>query len=322
MLDRSISDACRILFGTELEKQASRSGILDADTVRQAFRKKALLLHPDRLLRLEQPEREARTLAFIAVREAYEEIIRYLGSGGPPVNDRVRAADAAGKPPRHTPPRQGEGGFRRSAPGGGSGSPDSGNGHTSRRFREETRSAGADSAGNGAGDRTGAGTGHSGAARTSGTARTSGAAGTSRAAGAARDESAWNGFYRGSLPLFRLRTGEFLYYRGLIPWHDLIRAIVWQRNQRPRFGEIASEWNLLGPEDLDLLLSSKGLFERVGEAAERLGILPEAAIRSILSFQQTRQRPIGSFFTGNGLLTIGQLGRTLAALDRHNARFQ
>ena len=46
--------------------------------------------------------------------------------------------------------------------------------------------------------------------------------------------------YRGTIPARKLRIGHYLYFSGLISWESLIKALVWQRRQRPRLGLVST----------------------------------------------------------------------------------
>ena len=121
------------------------------------------------------------------------------------------------------------------------------------------------------------------------------------------------------LPRRRLRLGEYLCHVRLISLRDLIEAVVWQRRQRERFGEISRRWGLLDEERSVLLLVGRAPGERIGAAARRLGLLSETEVRVVLGFQRRRQPPLGSYFVLQGLLSPPALGAQLARLAAHNA---
>lgn len=127
-------------------------------------------------------------------------------------------------------------------------------------------------------------------------------------------------YFGGNVPRTQLRLAEFLYYSGVISWHNLIEAIVWQRKQRPVFGAIAADWawiTLAGASDL---LYRRKPGERIGEAAIRLHTLNHTQVEVILSHQKRLQKPIGHFFVNRGHLTWNQLVRLLNENKLHNAR--
>ena len=77
-------------------------------------------------------------------------------------------------------------------------------------------------------------------------------------------------YFHGSLPRGRLRFAEYVYYSGIVSWKTLIESIVWQRKQRPSFGEIAQEWAWLPLVGAGDLLFQRIPGERIGETAVRL----------------------------------------------------
>ncbi len=124
-------------------------------------------------------------------------------------------------------------------------------------------------------------------------------------------------YYRGRVPSRVLRLGEFLYYSGLISWQDFTASLYWQRRQRPAFGEIARQWNLLSQEEVAQVLASRQLPERFGQAARRQGLLSDFWVRTILRRQAKMQPLLGRYFVEKGLLEAEQLARMLVRLRLH-----
>ena len=102
-------------------------------------------------------------------------------------------------------------------------------------------------------------------------------------------------FYRGSLPRRPLFFGEFLYYSGLVPWKTLIEAIVWQRRQRPRFGEMARRWFKLSMEEIEWIMSERRPLERIGEYFVEKGHLTDERVKELLIYFERFNRPFGSW---------------------------
>ncbi|MBN2353582.1 MAG: J domain-containing protein [Spirochaetales bacterium] len=120
------------------------------------------------------------------------------------------------------------------------------------------------------------------------------------------------------LPPIRLRFAQFLYYRGLIGFNTLIRAIVWQTERRPRAGELALERRELTREQINIVLRRKQVREPFLRAAVRLGFLDDAARRRIIDAQKAFGLPIGRFFIEEEILTPERLAALLAECARHN----
>lgn len=125
-------------------------------------------------------------------------------------------------------------------------------------------------------------------------------------------------FYRGCVPNHSLRLGQFLYYSGIITWRHLIDAISWQRRVKPRYGQIALEWNILDRQQIMDILTQKERSERFGEYARRTGIISDFQHLAIIGKQNKCHRMFGEYFILNGILTQRQLDILLIRLIQHN----
>ncbi len=130
-------------------------------------------------------------------------------------------------------------------------------------------------------------------------------------------------YFTGAMPLRKLMFGEFLFYSGEVSWEALIKAIVWQRSQRPRFGDLASQWGWLRKEDVMQVLWSRMNGEPIGEALIRLGICNSLQVRALLRTQRKLQKPFGEFFVTNGYIARGRLNLVLyKKFLKHNSAFK
>ena len=109
-------------------------------------------------------------------------------------------------------------------------------------------------------------------------------------------------FYTQEIPKRELLLGQFLYYSGLISWRTLIRAITWQRRQRPLIGQIALNWEMISNHEIQRILMRRNLRGKFGERAIRLGYLSRFQLMALLGKQRNLQRPIGEFFVNEGIL--------------------
>lgn len=125
-------------------------------------------------------------------------------------------------------------------------------------------------------------------------------------------------FSRRNLPNIELLIGQFLYYSGIVSWKWLIHAIVWQRNQRPLFGEIALEWNMLSENDITMILKGRNYKEKFGEYALHNGYINTFEHMAIIGKQRTLQRPIGEFFIKNGIIKADKLKIMVNRMHIHN----
>ena len=294
-MDRKVIEACVLLLGPHTRNGAQRLlQQLDTGAVRRAYRVIALASHPDAARRRGRHASDDGR-RFIEAANAYETLMSYL------LSRDTEAAPSGGHAPRSRPapasPWAGaSGGARSTGRARPAGSPRPGS----------TSAAGASARG-GAAPR-----GKAGAAKDKG--------GTA-SGGAARPGAARQLFYRGPLPRKRLRLAEFLYYSGRVSWQSLIKAIVWQRSLKPKFGELARELRAVSSQDLARILASKLRNEQTGQAAQRLRLLTAEEVERVLRLQRARHRPIGRYFVENERMPTETLSRVLRELYRHNARW-
>ena len=128
-------------------------------------------------------------------------------------------------------------------------------------------------------------------------------------------------YWESGVPGRGLRFGEFLYYSRIIPWRSLIAALVWQRRQRPRIGEIAQRWRWFTEPEIVRLLHRRRPAERLGEVLLRHHLISRFQLEVLLWQQQKYQKPIGEYFLRQGFLTEAQLHRYLQHQHQHNLRF-
>lgn len=125
-------------------------------------------------------------------------------------------------------------------------------------------------------------------------------------------------FYKGNLPGWELKFGQFMYYSGYISWRMMIQAVVWQKSQRPMFGQIAQHWGFLSPDEVREIVSRKPYGEKFGEFALRAGLISQFQRMAVIGRQKLSQPPIGRFFLVNNLLSEKQLTFLLQKSYRHN----
>ncbi len=120
------------------------------------------------------------------------------------------------------------------------------------------------------------------------------------------------------LPNRPLQFGMFLYHLKLIPFNTLIRAIIWQRQQRPAIGEIAKRWGWLTDEGISRILQMRSGLNKFGERAELLGLLSPQQVRTLLFYQRSQQKQLGLYFVEHGYFDDATLQELLAQLADHN----
>jgi hypothetical protein len=125
-------------------------------------------------------------------------------------------------------------------------------------------------------------------------------------------------FYSGQMPQWHLLLGRFLYYSGQISWDTLIKAITWQRLQRPVIGQLAFKTGILDCDGIERIIRLRKIGERFGECALRLGFLNSSQLKILLKRQAGMQQPIGTYFIEKGFLTPAALANTLKRQRIHN----
>jgi hypothetical protein len=127
-------------------------------------------------------------------------------------------------------------------------------------------------------------------------------------------------YFKGRLPARRLLFGQYLFFSGSVSWEALIAAIVWQRRQRPRLGDLARERDWLTSEQIHRIVRSRQPGEPIGEAAVRLRYLRRAQVLSLLFAQRRAHLPFGEYFVRCGELSANDLDRLIRSFAAHNAR--
>ncbi len=122
----------------------------------------------------------------------------------------------------------------------------------------------------------------------------------------------------GQLPNRRLFLAEYLYHRGLVSYQQLIAALVWQRRQRPLFGQLAVEWGYLSKELVQQVISAQQAGERFGDCARRLGLLSIFQHYALIGKQRSMQQPIGQWFIQHDVCTEAQIDTSVEQLKEHN----
>ena len=125
--------------------------------------------------------------------------------------------------------------------------------------------------------------------------------------------------YSGPIPNRKLLFGHFLYYAGIVPFRSVIQALVWQRGQRPRLGEIGCRSGLLDRNDVLRILKSKNGYKPFGQSALDLGLLSGEELDGLICRQKRMQRRLGEFFVEKRILSPEQIRTLLVRHYLHNA---
>lgn len=128
--------------------------------------------------------------------------------------------------------------------------------------------------------------------------------------------------YKGHLPKHKLLIGQFLYYSGIISWRTLISAITWQKRQRPPIGQIALKSGILSSYEVKKILTGRRIEqsyrEKFCQYACRKGYITSIERTTLLGEQRSLERPLGEFFTEQGILSTEEMDRMVGRLQIHN----
>jgi hypothetical protein len=128
-------------------------------------------------------------------------------------------------------------------------------------------------------------------------------------------------FYTGKMPSRKIFLGQFLYYSGVISMRQMWDAVVWQKIQRPRLGDIACQLRWLSPFDIQRILRQRKRGELFGEFTQRTGLLSFYQVLVLLGRQRILQPRIGNYFIERGILLPKKLDTLEAALKDHNRQY-
>lgn len=128
-------------------------------------------------------------------------------------------------------------------------------------------------------------------------------------------------FYAGRMPQRRLLFGQYLYYSGQVSLSTLIKAIVWQRLQRPSVGAIAMSWGWLQGADVLDVLRCRKYGEKFGECAMRLGRLSRYQVSKLLEKQKAVQPLIGKYFIDQNIMASAQIFKRVVDMKMHNRKY-
>ncbi len=121
------------------------------------------------------------------------------------------------------------------------------------------------------------------------------------------------------IPARKLLFGHYLYYCGITNWQTIIKALVWQRTERPRLGEIGKRFGWLTNQDIFKILRERELSCSFGRSAVDMGLITENQLR-LMVFQQNRlQKKIGDYYIQNNLLSPYKLNLLIQQFRFHNS---
>lgn len=128
--------------------------------------------------------------------------------------------------------------------------------------------------------------------------------------------------FKFNIPATELMLGQFLFYHHIITLETLFDAVIWQRKQRPSFGQIAMEWGILTHDDIRVILRKKNYRVKFGEYALQNGYITKFQYMAILGKQRQMQKPLGQYFVEKRILSSGDLEKYVAMQKKHNEAIQ
>lgn len=130
-----------------------------------------------------------------------------------------------------------------------------------------------------------------------------------------------NDFFNGPLPRRKLLFGHFLYYSGVVNFKAIGKAILWQRLQRPRLGELGLDFGWLTEKELELVVRRSNTRQLFGETAIALGLLNEMQVERLLKKQETLKRKLGEYFVEQGTVTPEEMAELIKKFEAHTGQY-
>jgi hypothetical protein len=279
VVEQELFQACQVIFGEELSISREFLEYVQMSGIKSAYRKRAKETHPDRLVSEGQLAQVRGAQQFQAIQQAYKSLSVYLEAREK--GFRFTLSPAASGRPRPASSAHNAWAQRPERPGAA---------RRQAQARQNTHQAG---------DAAFQGRHFTGQRPT--------------------HHDTQGALFSGKLPERQLLFGHFLYYSGLVSWQSIIKALVWQRSNRPRLGDIGRRFGWLTPEDvLSLLKAVDG--RPFGAKAVDRGLLTPRQLETLLTFQKMQQRRIGEYFVQNRIFEKGRLQEILGRYHAHNYR--
>ena len=273
--------ACKIIFGPDLTVSRKFLGYLQKSGVKRAYRKRVLETHPDRCIGRGEIARRRHVVMFHSLQQAYENLNNYLSAREKGYCLEIsKSSGSNGKSPFAHIYK-----WKTGSPA------------KERRKQDSCASC-----------------------RSAAPDRQEPVREKKKNAGSLPQTRSFEKKYRGTIPARRLRIGHYLYFSGLISWESLIKALVWQRRQRPRLGEIGRSLGWLHSCDIRKILSNRTFPTPFGRTAVQLGLLSESQVAILLSRQNRMKKKIGVYFVRHNLLTSAQMTEFVSQCRKHNSR--
>ena len=124
------------------------------------------------------------------------------------------------------------------------------------------------------------------------------------------------------MPQCPLLFGRYLYYSGIINLQIIGQALVWQRSQRPRLGEIGCRLGWLSKNDTFQIIKYRKENQLFGESALALGLLTVEQLQHMLLQQKKLHKRFGEYFVAMNYWNLITLEKFIMMHKDHNKRMQ
>jgi hypothetical protein len=122
------------------------------------------------------------------------------------------------------------------------------------------------------------------------------------------------------MPKCQLFFGRYLYYSGIINLQIIGQALVWQRSQRPRLGEIGCRLGWLSKNDAFQILKQRKENQLFGESALVLGLLTKEQLQHMILQQKKLHKRFGQYFVAKNYWSPVTLVKFIMMHKDHNNR--
>lgn len=125
-------------------------------------------------------------------------------------------------------------------------------------------------------------------------------------------------FHKGSIPARKLLFGHYLYYSGLANWQTITKALIWQKTNRPRLGELGCRYGWLNNQQVLHILRKRNLADSFGQSAIDLGLLTPSQLKLLLYQQKRLQKKFGEYFVEANLISGHKMDILVKGFYTHN----
>jgi hypothetical protein len=301
---QELFDACQILFGTELELSNEFLDYIQESGLKSAYRKKAFETHPDTIIGQDKPDNIKNCAdMFLQVQQAYENLTKFIDARSKglyrPVDTNFSRTDNYRKTSYKYKRKQKTKKNPRAAKSTSQAQQATQNPYNFNTQKRKTSSF-----------------------KNSKHKNSRDYSKERKTRNKCNEQNTVDCLYKGDIPNRKLLLGHYLYYSGLINWRTIIQALVWQRLQRPKIGELGSRLGWLKTKDIIKILKQRQATVPFGKTAIDLGLLTPQQLNMLIFRQKRLQKKFGEFFLEKNILSAEKLAELIIKCEEHNLNFQ